>query len=232
MSRDTVRIEGCVLDEAPGYSARMLLLLIRHALTPQVGVTLSGWTPGIHLSDEGRAQAQRLAERLAPLPLDVIYSSPLERARETAEPVARAKGIDVVIREDLGEVRYGELQGQSLKALAETPLWTALRARASSVRFPGGEALRDTQARAVAAIEQLREDHAGKTVAVFSHGDWIRLAMAHFTGVHIDLYRRLSIDPVSVSALAFYGDTGVQVKRLNDTGELVSLVPPETERAR
>ncbi|MFA5891984.1 MAG: MSMEG_4193 family putative phosphomutase [Actinomycetota bacterium] len=209
----------------------MLLFLIRHGLTSHTGVKLSGWTPGVHLSKEGRAQAARLVERMAGVPLDAMYASPLERTGETAEPLARARGLDVGIREELGEVHYGRIEGKTLRSLAKTPLWSQLRARPSDVRFPGGETLCETQARAVGAVEELRRDHAGKSVAVFSHGDWIRLALAHYAGVHIDLYRRLSVDPASVSVLQFY-DGGVQVRRVNDCGDLssVPLPAPATEK--
>ncbi|HVL91247.1 MAG TPA: MSMEG_4193 family putative phosphomutase [Actinomycetota bacterium] len=202
----------------------MLLLLIRHALTARTGVKLSGWTPGIHLSKVGRAQAESLAERLDAVPLTAIYASPLERTAETAAPVARAKRLKVRTREDVGEVRYGDIEGRSLRALNKTKIWTQLRAWPSDVRFPGGESLRETQARAVTAIEDIRRKHPDGVVAVFSHGDWIRLAMAHHMGIHIDLYRRLSVDPVSVNVLQFY-DMGVQVRRLNEIGTLGDLAP-------
>ena len=202
----------------------MLLLLVRHALTPMTGVKLSGWTPGVHLSPAGRAQADALAERMRDVRIDVIYCSPLERTVETAEPVAKAKKIKIRKREEIGEVRYGALEGKSLKVLAKTKLWKELRAWPSDVRFPGGESLRETQARAVGAIERLREEHAGKVVAVFSHGDWIRLAMAHHMGIHVDLYRRLAVEPVSVSALQFH-EMGVVVKLMNETGNLGDLTP-------
>jgi probable phosphomutase (TIGR03848 family) len=202
----------------------VLLLLIRHALTPRTGVKLSGWTPGVHLSAEGIAQAERLAERLAGTRVDAIYCSPLERTVETAAPLAKAKKIKIRKREDVGEVRYGDIEGRSLKSLQNSKIWQQLRAWPSDVRFPGGESLRETQARAVGAIEALRAAHPGKVVAVFSHGDWIRLAMAHHMGVHIDLYRRLSVDPVSVSALQFHA-YGVVVRLLNETGDLGHLSP-------
>ncbi|HEX9775954.1 MAG TPA: MSMEG_4193 family putative phosphomutase [Actinomycetota bacterium] len=200
----------------------MLLLLIRHGLTGQVNARLTGWTPGVGLSTAGRAQAAGLIERLEGVPLDAVYSSPLERAVETATPLARARGLRVVKRKELGEVHYGDLQGKSLKALARTNVWSRLRSWPSNVRFPGGETLRETQARAVTAIEKIRSDHAKATVAVFSHGDFVRLTLAHYLGIHIDLYRRIAIDTASVSAIEF-GQDWVQVPRMNDTGTLAQL---------
>lgn len=200
----------------------MLLLLIRHGLTGQTAAKLTGWTPGVHLSERGRAQAEGLVARLEGLGIDAIYSSPLERAAETAAPLARARKIRVRRRDELGEVHYGDIQGKTFKVLGRSRLWEHLRAWPSDVRFPNGETLRETQARAVGALEELRAAHQKQTVAVFSHGDFIRLSLAHYLGIHIDLYRRLAIDTVSVSAVRFY-PMGVQVPRLNDTGTLADL---------
>lgn len=212
----------------------MLLLLVRHALTPRTGVKLSGWTPGVHLSREGRAQADALVQRFEGVTLDAIYVSPLERTRETAEPLAKARGLKIREREDVGEVRYGSIEGRTLKSLYKIPLWSKLQAWPSDVRFPGGESLRETQARAVGAIEALRAEHPKQTVAVFSHGDWIRLAMAHYIGTHIDLYRRLSIETTSVSAIGFHA-FGPTIRLVNGTGALAHLSPakePPKPKAR
>lgn len=211
----------------------MMLLLIRHALTARTGVRLSGWTPGVSLDRRGRAQAASLAERLRGTHIDAIYASPLERTVQTAEPIARAHGLRVRKREDLGEVQYGEIEGKSLKSLARTKIWVHLRAWPSDVHFPGGESIRQTQVRAVDSIERLRTEHPGQVVAVVSHADWIKLALAHYLGVHIDLYRRLMIEPASVSAIQFF-DMGVAIRRVNDTGDLGDLAPvttPTTRRA-
>jgi probable phosphoglycerate mutase len=200
----------------------VLLLLIRHGLTGHTTARLTGWTPGVHLSERGRAQADGLVARLDGLAIDAIYSSPLERAVETAQPLARARKLRIRMRDELGEVHYGDLQGRTFKVLARSKLWKHLRAWPSDVRFPNGETLRETQARAVGAIEELRQAHANATVAVFSHGDFIRLSLAHYLGIHIDLYRRLSVDTVSVNALQFF-PMGVQIRRMNDTGTLGDL---------
>lgn len=202
----------------------MLLFLIRHALTAHTGTLLSGWMPGIHLSDEGRRQAEELAERMKPVRLAAIYASPLERTRETAKPLAASKKVRVRIREDLGEVRYGDWEGKKLATLARTKLWRSVQACPSEVRFPNGETIRETQARAIAGVERIRAEHAGDPVAVVSHADVIRLLAAHYTGVHIDLYQRLACAPVSVSAF-WLGDRGPRVVKLNDTGSLEGLTP-------
>lgn len=208
----------------------MLLLLVRHAVTARTGIKLSGWTPGVDLSEDGRAQAERLAERMGGVRIDAIYASPLERTVQTAEPIARAKGLEIRLGKEFGEVHYGSLEGRSLKALVGTKLWRRLRAWPSDVRFPGGESLRETQARAVAAVEGLRATHPRRVVAVFSHGDWIRLVLAHYLGVHVDLYQRIGIDPASVSAIEFH-ELGPHVRRLNDTGDLGDLTPSPARAA-
>lgn len=199
--------------------------MVRHGLTARTGVKLSGWTPGIQLNRIGVAQAEDLVARFEGVPLDAVYASPLERTAQTAEPLARVRGLKVRTREEIGEVRYGSIEGKSLKVLAKSKLWQDLRSWPSNVRFPDGESLRETQARAVGAIERLRDAHPDGSVAVFSHGDWIRLAMAHFMGVHVDLYRRLMVEPVSVSVvhLTSYGPL---VWRLNDTGNLADIKRP------
>jgi probable phosphomutase (TIGR03848 family) len=200
----------------------MRLLLIRHALTSHVGHKLSGWSSGVHLSDEGRAQAARLTERLHEVQIDAIYSSPLDRAMETAQPIAKDHKLRVRQREEIGEVKYGDLEGKSLRTLAKGKLWARLQTWPSDIRFPGGESLRETQARAVAAIERLRAEHPKQNVAVVSHGDWIRLSVAHYLGVHIDLYRRINVDPASVSAILFFESMPV-VQTVNETGDLTML---------
>jgi len=208
----------------------MLLFLIRHALTPQTGDRLSGWTPGISLSEGGRAQAKTLVERMRPVALDAIYASPLERCVETARPLASSKGLRVRVREALGEVRYGDWEGKRLRTLAKTKLWRKVMARPSEVRFPGGETIRETQFRAVDAIEALNLAHPNRSVAAVTHADVIRVVLAHYAGVHLDLYQRLLVAPVSVSVL-WIGQGGPRVLKVNDTGSLDGLSVPKRRRS-
>ena len=209
----------------------MLLFLIRHALTPQTGDRLSGWTPGLSLSDEGRAQVQRLVERLKPVALDAVYASPLERCVETAKPVASSKGLRVRVRDALGEVRYGDWTGKKLRTLAKTKLWRQVMARPSAVRFPNGETILETQFRAVQALDSLAVLHPNQAVAVFTHADVIRVVLAHYAGVHLDLYQRLIVAPVSVSVL-WIGRGGPRVLKVNDTGSLDGLTVPKPRTTR
>jgi probable phosphomutase (TIGR03848 family) len=207
-----------------------LLLLLRHAVTDHTGARLSGWTPGLHLSEEGRQQAKALAERLGPLPVDALYASPLERCQETAAAIADARGLTVETLEDVGEVRYGDWTGRTLKELAREPLWKVVQATPSAARFPGGESLYQMQARAVQTIERLRAAHPEQTVAVCSHGDVIKALVCHYLGMHLDLFQRVVVGPASLTAVAF-GPVPYLV-RLNDTGGNGDLVPPKRRRRR
>jgi probable phosphomutase (TIGR03848 family) len=196
------------------------ILLIRHGANDahKDGV-LTGWTPGVHLNVQGRAQAEALAKRLAPTQIAAVYASPLERTLETAEIVAAAHGLDVVVREGLGEVRLGRWTGQPLKSLRKRRLWRAVQFTPSTVRFPGGESFREVQARVVAELEELSAKHHGQTIAVVSHADVIKAALAHYVGLHLDLFQRLVIAPASLTVLEL-GDTVPRLFCMNDVSHL------------
>lgn len=204
------------------------LLLIRHAANDWVGKRLAGWLPGVHLNEEGKRQATQLAQRLAEMPIVAVYASPLERALETAQAIARPRGLDVQVCEDLGEVRYGEWEGRAFEELQKTDLWPRVQAYPSGTRFPGGETLREVQSRVVAALENILQayPHDRDVVAVVSHGDAIRTAVAHYVGIHLDLFQRLVINPASVTVITF-GEMGPRLVRLNDDGPI--RPPPEPE---
>jgi probable phosphomutase (TIGR03848 family) len=200
----------------------MNVLLIRHAANDWVGERLAGWTPGVHLNDEGRNQVAALVNRLVDVPLAAIYSSPLERTVETARPLALAHDLAVHVREDLGEARFGQWTGRALKELQAEELWPVIQVYPSGARFPGGESLREVQARLVAELDAIRDNHAGQTVAVVSHSDPIKMAVAHYLGLSLDLFQRLTISPASVTAFAFT-HFGPRLICLNDTGTLPSF---------
>jgi len=207
------------------------VLLVRHGLTSTTGHVLTGWLPGIGLDDRGLAQAAALAARLAPLPLDAIVSSPLERCRQTAAAVAAAgDGRPAAITEDarLGETRYGDWTGQPLRKLAKDPLWRVVQAHPSAVRFPGaeGESMLDMQHRAVSAI---REWNAalGKdaTYLICSHGDVIKAIVADSLGLHIDQCQRIQADPCSLTVIR-YTPLRPFLVRMNDRGGGVDDLMP------
>jgi probable phosphoglycerate mutase len=181
------------------------LLLIRHGENDWVGNhRLAGRTPGVHLNETGQAQAQRLAEQLAGQPISAVYSSPLERCLQTAQPVATALGLGVIPEPGVMEVDYGEWQGGDLRELAKTPDWQMVQHFPSSFCFPGGETLHQVQARAVWTLERIRQAHPNQLVVVFSHGDVIRTTLAHYMGTPIDLFQRIAIGTASISGLAFH----------------------------
>ncbi len=195
-------------------------LLIRHGANDFIGNTLVGRRPGVSLNAEGRAQAEALADRLGRLPIDALYSSPLERARETAAPLADRLGLEVRTCEGIHEIDPGDWTGLTLDELRGLPEWSAYSAYRSGTRCPNGELLLDVQARFVTALERLRADHPGEVLALFSHADPIRIALAYYLGMPLDHVLRLDIAPASVSVLTL-SDWGPRVLRVNDTGDIV-----------
>lgn len=206
----------------PSTPPSTLLLLVRHGETPTTGTVLPGRTPGLHLSDRGQAQADRVAERLAGLPVDVIYSSPLERTRETAEPTAACTGLDVNENAGLIECDFGEWTGAALAELAGLPQWQTIQHTPSAFRFPGGESFAQMQARMVEALEVLCAAHAGGVVVCFSHADPIKAAVAHALGTHLDLFQRIVISPGSVSVISYVEGRPPAVLMVNSTLEPLS----------
>jgi probable phosphoglycerate mutase len=200
----------------------MNLLLIRHAMNDWVGKKLAGWTQGVHLNKAGHTQADALAQQLKTLPVDAIYSSPLERALETAQPLARVHGLTIQVREGVGELHIGDWTGRTLKELGEEELWPVIQVYPGGARFPGGESLREAQARIVAELDTIRDAHPDQIAAVVSHSDPIKMAVAHYLGLPLDLFQRLTIAPASVTAFTFTR-FGPRLILLNHTGTLPSF---------
>lgn len=224
-----------------------LVLIVRHGLTSSTGKALTGWLPGISLDDRGQAQAAAVAARLARMPLAAIVSSPLERCVQTASVIAAGHGapaahgeelaskagangqvaggaeadpIAVQLDERLGECRYGDWTGRSLRRLSRDPLWRVVQAHPSAVRFPGpaGETMTGMQQRAVAAVRDWNAS-LGKDAAyvVCSHGDVIKAILADALGMHLDMSQRIQVDPCSLSVIR-YTTLRPFVLRMNDTG--------------
>jgi probable phosphomutase (TIGR03848 family) len=206
-----------------------LVLLLRHALTDATGKRLSGRLPGLHLSDTGRRQAELLAERLRPIPIAALYASPLERCMETAAAVADGRGLQIVEAPDLLEVSYGSWSGRSFTQITRTKLWGRLQQAPSSIRFPDGETLDEVQVRATRFLDGLAAAHPKKVLAVCTHADVIRLALAHYSGVHLDLFQRLIVSPASLTAILL-GDRIPRIIRTNDTGTVEDLIPRRPPR--
>jgi probable phosphoglycerate mutase len=206
--------------------ASTLVLLVRHGQTPTTGKVLPGRAPGLHLADVGHQQAQRAADRIAELKtVDAIYASPLERARQTAAPIAAARGMKVQIDKGLLECDFGDWTGAELKKLMKLPEWGTVQRAPSTFTFPGGESFNAMQTRMVTAIDRLRVLHAGGVVVCVSHADPIKAAVAHAMGTHIDLFQRIVIGTCSITAIA-YGMGAPIVLTVNSTGGSLTELRP------
>ena len=203
-----------------------LVLLVRHAVTPTTGIKLPGRAPGLHLSDEGRRQADAAADRVAKIPkLAAVYASPLERARETALPIARQRNLAVRIERDLAELDVGDWTGLSLKRASKRQEWSIVQRHPSGFRFPGGESFPEMQTRMTAALASLVARHPGEIIAAVSHADPIKAAVAQALGTPLDLFQRIFIAPASITAV-FYRPEGPAVLTVNSMdGDLAALAP-------
>ena len=202
------------------------LLLVRHGNTSTTGKLLPGRAPGLHLAESGVRQAERAGERIAELKrVDAIYTSPLERARETAAPIAKATGVKPKIERGLLECDFGDWTGAELPKLMKLPEWRTVQRAPSTFRFPNGESFTEMQVRIVSTLDRLRARHHGGTIVCVSHADPIKAAMAHALGTHLDLFQRIIISTCSISAIGFAGD-GPMALTVNSTGgALTDLVP-------
>lgn len=222
------------------------VLLVRHGLTATTGQLLTGWTPGVGLDERGRAQAKALGERLAPVPLDAIVSSPLDRCRQTVEEIIAARPPfrgdggsfpretrQPVIEDRVGECKYGDWTGKPLQELEKDPLWPVVQAHPSAVRFPGpgGESMLDMQHRAVSAVREWNA-RLGKdaTYLICSHGDVIKAIVADALGLHLDQCQRIIADPCSLTVIR-YTPLRPFLFRLNDTGGGIDDLLPRPKPA-
>lgn len=193
------------------------LLLIRHATTDTAGRKLAGRMAGIGLNKEGELEAAALAGRLASVTLQAVYSSPLERARQTAGPIAGTHGLRTLILQDLVELDFGDWTGKDIETLKADPDFQRFNTFRSATRIPGGEWMVAAQARMVTCLQAICDKHPGQTVAVIGHSDLLKAAIAHYAGIPLDLLQRIEIDPASVSILEVFAET-VRIKLLNGKG--------------
>ncbi len=207
-------------------AAPTLVLMVRHGRTPTTGKVLPGRAPGLNLSADGIAEAERVAERIAAITkVDAVYASPLERARQTAAPIGRALGKKVVIHKGLLECDFGAWTGASLTSLMKKKEWTTVQKAPSTFRFPNGESFTEMQTRMVSALDDIRSHHPGKVVVCVSHADPIKAAVAHAMGTHLDLFQRIVISTCSVSAVS-YSLAGPVVLTVNSTGGSLAELRP------
>jgi probable phosphoglycerate mutase len=193
-----------------------MILLVRHGENDYVKTgRLAGRLPGVHLNEKGREQAQAVADKLTGAAIKAVYSSPMERAMETAEPIARALGLEVVVRQGLIEVDVGDWQDKKLKGLKRLKIWRKVQIMPSVMRFPGGETFAQAQHRITQELQTLADQHEPKDIIVcVSHSDPIKLAVSYFIGQPLDLFQRLSVMPASITAL-YFGEEGSFLVTLN-----------------
>lgn len=194
-------------------------LLIRHATTDAVGQRFSGRLPGVPLNATGQNQAQQLAARLASLPVHAVYTSPLERATQTTEYLCATNGLTPVVEEAFIELDLGEWTNKTFQELHDDPQFHLFNTFRSGTRIPGGELMLEAQARIVAGLQRLAGQHPQQTVAVVSHSDLIKAAVAHYAGIPLDLFQRLEIAPASVSVLEIWAESA-RLVALNSTPAL------------
>ncbi|HUD17302.1 MAG TPA: histidine phosphatase family protein [Acidimicrobiales bacterium] len=201
-----------------------MVLLVRHGKTPTTGTVLPGRARGLHLADEGRAQANQVAQRIAALakPPVAVYASPLERTKETAAPIAAALGLRVRTARGLIECDVGTWTGAELKNLAKTPEWSAVQRWPGGFTFPGGESFADLSTRSSQAVLSLVAEHPGETIVAVSHADPIKAVVAAAAGTPLDLFHRVVVSPCSVSAIV-YGVDGPHILCVNSTASLSDL---------
>jgi broad specificity phosphatase PhoE len=175
-------------------------LLIRHGHVDAIGRRLVGQLPGVNLSTSGLSEVERLRRNLA-LPLDAVYSSPLERARQTAAPLAADRNLEPMPLDGLTEVDFGDWTGLTFDELDRLPAWHLFNARRSIAPVPNGEPAAQVQTRILGVLDQLATRHAGETFAVVSHADVIRAAVLHYAAIPLDDFQRIQIDTASVTAV-------------------------------
>lgn len=193
--------------------------LVRHATNDFLKRgAIAGWQPGVHLNDDGRAQAASLAKLLRNEGISHLYSSPLERAQETAAPLASLLGLEIETAEALGEVRFGEWTGKHFSEIAPDRRWRQWNEFRTGARVPGGETMIEIQARFVGFMGRIAEEKPNATVALFSHGDPIRAALMYYLGMPLDFVHRIEVSPASVSIVRV-AECGVQVLCINRTAD-------------
>ena len=193
-----------------------LMLLIRHGENEFVKTgKMAGQLPDVHLNERGRKQAAELAEALKQVPLKAIYASSLERAVETAEPIAEGHKLEIQLRPQLMDNDIGKWHGRTLKQLRRIKKWKIVQQAPSRFTFPEGESFLETQTRIATCLDDIAASHKPKDiVAVVFHADPIKLAVAHYLGMPLDHFQRMACDTASVTVL-YLSETGAHLIKLN-----------------
>ena len=208
-----------------------LMLLIRHGENEYVKTgKMAGQLPDVHLNERGRKQADELAEALRQIPIKAVYASPLERAVETAEPIAAARKLEIQLRPQLVDSDIGKWHGRTLKQLRRIKKWKIVQQAPSRFKFPEGESFLETQTRIASCLDEIAANHKPKDiVAVVFHADPIKLAVAHYLGMPLDHFQRLGCDTASVTVL-YISETGAHLIKLNQRSPFEFLMRPERKK--
>ena len=195
----------------------MDLYLVRHGSNDYLAKSLlAGRSPEVHLNEQGQAESERLANSLSNAGIQRIFSSPLERAVQTAEPTAKRLGLEIEISPEIHEINFGDWSGRSLRELDRDPAWKNFNLYRSGTRIPNGETMLESQSRMVSFIEKLFRENPNQTIALFSHGDPIKSVFAYYLGIPLDLFTRIEISPGSYSILRLqpWGPQIIAINRL------------------
>jgi probable phosphoglycerate mutase len=198
-----------------------VFLCIRHGKCAPIGKYIAGRISGIHLNKEGQDEVAQLSDNLKTIGISKVYSSPLERAQETAEIICRKRNLDYEIRQELNEIDYGEWSGRTFDELSQIPLWHDFNRAKGLIRIPQGELLIEIESRVAVFVENIRKNSDG-IVALVSHAEPIKCLIAHYAGIPLDLVGRVEIDTASVSVLKLNGFCA-NIICVNHTGDIIKV---------
>tara|TARA_B100000902_G_C26992031_1_gene755523 strand:+ start:71 stop:709 length:639 start_codon:yes stop_codon:yes gene_type:complete len=201
-----------------------LIIFVRHGKTPTTGTKLPGRAPNLHLSDEGKSQAEMIAKEIEKSSssflgkgVSAIYASPMERTQETARPIAKALNLRVRTLKGLNECDFGDWTGRRLRDLSKLKSWSTVQKKPSSFRFPNGESFTEMQNRMLRTVDKIREQHPGETIVCVSHADPIKAILASAVGTPLDLFQRIMVGPCSASVVLYTKERPL-VLTLNSNG--------------
>lgn len=188
--------------------------LVRHGTNDLIGKAIAGRAPGVHLNSTGREQAQRLADRLSVEGVQRIICSPMERCRETAQPLSSRINVPIEISEAVIEINFGDFNGKTLKELEPLPDWKKWNSNRTLLHLPNGENIHEVQARMIREVLRLRRESPEQKIAIFSHGDPLRSIVCYFLGISLDIMSRVEINPGSLNIVTLF-ENDVRINLLN-----------------
>ena len=204
--------------------AATLIIFVRHGRTPTTGTKLPGRAPNLHLSDEGKSQAEMIAKEIKKssnsflgTKVSAVYASPMERTQETAKPIAKTLNLRVRTLQGLNECDFGDWTGRRLRDLSKLKSWSIIQKQPSSFRFPNGESFTEMQNRILKTVDKILERHSGETVVCVSHADPIKAILASAVGTPLDLFQRILVGPCSASVVLYTKERPL-VLTLNSNG--------------